>query len=99
MPTITKIDFTENVGKINPALHSSGFAPVLYPRGFYTVDEELKSLNLYSARTHDWALVNHGQRIVDTHFVFPLIHADFSRLYMRIHPIPKTTISTPRMRP
>ena len=76
MPTVIKIDFTKNVGKINPALHSSGFAPVLYPRGFYIVDEELKSLNLYSARTHDWALVNHGQRIVDTHFVFPLIHAD-----------------------
>ena len=33
-------------------------------------------MGCYATRTHDWALRNHGQRIVDTHFVFPLMHLD-----------------------
>ena len=38
--------------------------------------ELLAPLNLWGARTHDWALINAGQRICDTHFVFPLFHLD-----------------------
>lgn len=78
IPTVAEFDFTEKTGKLNRALHSSGFAPVLYPRDFCDLDEELKSLHLHSTRTHDWALINSGQRVVDTHFVFPLMHLDAS---------------------
>lgn len=35
-----------------------------------------KKMHLTEARTHDWALVNAGQRMIDTHFIFPLMHLD-----------------------
>ena len=68
--------FTNVVGEVNPKIHSSGWGPRIYPRAIRRDEPDLKPLNLYAARTHDWALVNQGQRVVDTHFIFPLMHLD-----------------------
>jgi hypothetical protein len=69
-------DFTQVVGKVRPALHSASFGGQL--TGSYSAKAQkiLEPLHLYAARTHDWALVNAGQRICDTHFVFPLQNKD-----------------------
>ena len=69
-------DFTNEVGRLNPKLHSAHYAPPFYRRSFINIDSDLKALNLYASRTHDWALFNGGSRIVDTHFVFPLLKRD-----------------------
>ena len=76
-PCSVKVDFTADGGRLERALHSSGFAPALSPRPRPGTDEaELKPFGFFAARTHDWALVNAGQRVVDTHFIFPLMHLD-----------------------
>ena len=36
----------------------------------------LKPLRLQAFRTHDAPLVNNGQRIIDTQYMFPLMHLD-----------------------
>jgi len=72
------VAFTNVVGVMNPKLHSAGWGPRIVPRGFRQDEAELQPLGLYAARTHDWALINPGQRVVDTHFVFPLMHLDAS---------------------
>ena len=69
-------DFAKTTGKINPWLHCSGLAPRLYPRAIHNDDDDIRALNLTATRTHDWALINNGQRIVDTHFIFPLPKLD-----------------------
>jgi len=69
-------DFGEKVREIRPALHSSGWAPRLYPRRINNDDAVIKSMRFTYTRTHDWALVNSGQRIVDTCRIFPLSHLD-----------------------
>ena len=75
--TITaKADFTKATGKIRPALHSSGWAPRSYPRSIQNDDGAVKALNMTYARTHDWALVNSGQRVIDYQYIFPLIDKD-----------------------
>lgn len=71
-----KIDVSKTVGGINPRLHSSGWAPRVFMRNICIEDDALARLNLYATRTHDWALWNPGCRIVDTHFIFPLMHLD-----------------------
>ena len=70
------VDFSKRVGRINPLLHSSGCAPRLYPRAIRHDDADILAMGFHATRTHDWALWNEGQRIVDTHFVFPLMHLD-----------------------
>ena len=70
------VDFAKDGGKIRPALHSSGWAPRSYPRAIQNDDDAVKSMNLTYARTHDWALVNDGQRVVDYQYVFPLFDKD-----------------------
>ena len=70
------VDFSKPTGKIRPELHSSGCAPRLYPRAIRNDDADIKAMGCYATRTHDWALWNSGQRIVDTHFIFPLMHLD-----------------------
>ena len=70
------VDFSKKTGKIRPELHSSGCAPRLYPRAIRNDDADIKAMGCYATRTHDWALWNNGQRIVDTHFIFPLMHLD-----------------------
>ena len=69
-------DFSTIKGQLNPAQHGSNSAPPYALRWMFNIDEELKSLNFMYARTHDWALWNQGQRLIDTHFIFPLMHLD-----------------------
>lgn len=70
------VDFSRPSGKIRPELHSSGCAPRLYPRAIRHDDADIRAMGCHATRTHDWALWNSGQRIVDTHFIFPLMHLD-----------------------
>lgn len=70
------VDFTKKTGKMNHAVHSSGWAPRSYPRSIQNDDAALKALNLKYARTHDWPLVNSGQRVVDYQYIFPLFNKD-----------------------
>ncbi len=70
------VDFTKETGKLNPALHSSGWTPRAYPRSISDDDEAVRSMNLTYARTHDWALFNPGQRVVDYQYIFPLMNKD-----------------------
>ena len=69
-------DFSQKARDIRPALHSSGWSPRLYPRKLVNDDAAIKALRMTYTRTHDWALVNSGQRVVDTCRVFPLMHLD-----------------------
>ncbi len=67
-------DFSVEKRPFRRALHSSGFAPRIYSAG--DTFNQVKSLKFDYTRTHDWALVNDGQRIIDSHFIFPLMHLD-----------------------
>ena len=67
-------DFTSETGPVRRALHSSGFAPKSTSGG--NLAEQVKELNFEYTRTHDHALINSGQRIIDTHFIFPMMHLD-----------------------
>ena len=71
-------DFTRKAGKLNPDLHSSGWAPRSSTRAIQNDDEAVKAMNLSYARTHDWALINEGQRVVDYQYIFPLFDKDAS---------------------
>ncbi|MCQ2389659.1 MAG: hypothetical protein MJ138_08095, partial [Kiritimatiellae bacterium] len=70
------VDFTRETGALRPALHSSGIAPRSYPRAIQDDDAAVKSMGFAYARTHDWALVNSGQRVVDYQYLFPLFDKD-----------------------
>ena len=70
------VDFTASAGTIKPALHSSGWAPRSYPRFIQNDDAAVKAMKLAYARTHDWPLVNSGQRVVDYQYIFPLFDKD-----------------------
>lgn len=70
------VDFAKPTGTVNPLLHSSGCAPRLYPRAIRHDDADIRAMGFAATRTHDWALWNNGQRIIDTHFIFPLMHLD-----------------------
>ncbi len=70
------VDFTAEVGQVRPSLHSSGLGGQLTGGASGKESELLTPLGLWGARTHDWALTNPGQRICDTHFVFPLLDKD-----------------------
>ena len=74
--TAAKVDFNRITGKLRPEQHGSNSCPPLYPRGLLNFDAEFKKMNFWGSRTHDWALWNNGQRMIDTHFVFPLMHLD-----------------------
>ena len=72
----TSVDFTKETGALRPALHSSGWTPRSSPRAIQNDDDTVKSMNFTYARTHDWALVNSGQRVVDYQYIFPLFDKD-----------------------
>ena len=72
----TSVDFTKETGALKPALHSSGWTPRSSPRAIQNDDAAVKSMNFTYARTHDWALVNSGQRVVDYQNIFPLFDKD-----------------------
>ena len=69
-------DFSQITGVFNKAQHSTNSAPNLSNRGIRDFTENFKRMNFEYSRTHDWALWNAGQRVIDTHFVFPLMHLD-----------------------
>ena len=69
-------DFTKSVRALRPALHSSGWTPRSYPRSIQNDDDAVRSMNFTYARTHDWALVNSGQRVIDYQYIFPLFDKD-----------------------
>ena len=71
------VDFAKVVGKVRPALHSSGFGPTICsrkPQG----EADIRAMGFEYARTHDWALLNSNERVCDVHHIFPLMHLDAS---------------------
>ncbi len=72
----TVIDFGTSKGTLRHRLHSSGFMPNISRQGIRDFSDAFEKLHFLEARTHDQALANPGQRVVDTHFVFPRINAD-----------------------
>jgi len=74
--TDTRADFAVETGRMRPRLHSASWAPRCSARGLQNDDADLKALHLHAYRTHDAPLICTGQRLVDTHFVFPLLHLD-----------------------
>lgn len=71
-----KADFNQSNGTFNKAQHSSNVGVNLSNRGIFDFTDDFKKMNFSYARTHDWALWNTGQRMIDTHFIFPLMHLD-----------------------
>lgn len=69
------VDFNVETGPIRRELHSSGYGPKIDSCKQGMIDE-IKSMGFSMARTHDWALINPGQRVCDWHFIFPLERLD-----------------------
>ena len=74
--TAASADFTDVVGKVNPGLHNSNSAPDIHNRSLWKNDDAFRRMNFGMSRTHDWALWMCGQRLVDTHFIFPMMKLD-----------------------
>ena len=72
-PTLSA-DFAVEKGPVRRELHSSGYAPMV--EDVADTSRDVKALNFHSVRTHDLARINDGQRVVDAHFIFPLMHLD-----------------------
>ena len=70
------VDFGEKYGKVNPMIHCASWCSRFANSNCAKDGEELRKLNLQAYRTHDAPLVHEGQRIIDTHFIFPLMHLD-----------------------
>lgn len=68
------VDFTKVIGKINREQHGSNSTIPISGGGSFGID--YKDMGFTFSRTHDWALWVPGQRIIDTHFIFPLMHLD-----------------------
>ena len=69
------VNFDEEVGKVRPELHSSGFGATISSCPVEKIND-IKAMGFYAARTHDWALVNSNQRVLDWHHIFPLADKD-----------------------
>ena len=68
-------DFSHEIGKIRPEIHSSGFGPTICSQTAQDL-ADVKSMGFKYARTHDWALINANQRVCDYFQIFPLMHLD-----------------------
>ncbi len=68
-------DFGQDVCKMRPEIHSSGFGPTICSLTQQALDD-VKSMGFMYARTHDWALTNPNQRVCDYFHIFPLMHLD-----------------------
>ena len=68
-------DFSTETGKIRPELHSSGFGPTICSQTAQDL-ADVKAMGFAFARTHDWALINPNERVVDYFHIFPLMHLD-----------------------
>lgn len=69
-------DFGYITGGFNRNLHSSNSTPNLSNRGIWDFTPDFTRMNFAFARTNDWSHWNNGQRMVDTYFIFPLMHLD-----------------------
>ncbi len=69
-------DFTKSAGVLKKRIHGSNAAPNLASRGYIDFAENYKKMHFTQSRTHDWPLWNPGQRMIDTHFIFPLMKLD-----------------------
>ncbi|MCI7643196.1 MAG: hypothetical protein MST10_02410 [Lentisphaeria bacterium] len=74
--TAAQINFNQITGKLHHAQHGCNSCPSLYAHSLVDFTPEFRKMNFYATRTHDWALWNSGQRMIDTHFVFPLLKLD-----------------------
>ena len=72
------VDFTHTAGGVRPLLHASGFGPLICSCPQSVIDDVM-SMNLAAARTHDWALINPGERVCDYYHVFPLMNLDATK--------------------
>ena len=72
------VDFDAKCGEVNPRLHSAHLCSRFAVSAKDACDDsaQLSKLNLYAWRSHDAPLVAAGQRVVDTHYIFPLLHLD-----------------------
>ncbi len=70
------VDFSVANGRLRRRLHSSGFMPNISMQNINDFREPFSEMHFLEARTHDQALVNPGQRVVDTHFIFPNMKDD-----------------------
>lgn len=71
-----KADFGTKNGMIRKRLHGSNYMPNISSQNVTDFNSDFTKLHLTEARTHDQALNNPGQRVVDTVFVFPREDAD-----------------------
>ena len=74
--TAVKVNYNKVTGKLKHAQHGSNSCPCLSSHSLIDFSEEFKKMNFWGTRTHDWALWNSGQRMIDTHFIFPLMKMD-----------------------
>ena len=70
-----RVDFSKDIGKLRPELHSSGFGAPVCSCPEWRLDD-IRAMNFKAARTHDWALINAGQRVCDYFNIFPLVRLD-----------------------
>lgn len=70
------INFGNPKGQLRHRLHSSNFMPNVSLQHVRDFTGEFAKMHFHEARTHDQALANPGQRVVDTHFVFPHMRND-----------------------
>ena len=68
-------DFDKAIGKVRRELHSSGFGPQICSCPPQAI-ADIRSMGFKSSRTHDWALINPGQRVCDYYHIFPLMNKD-----------------------
>ena len=72
---VLSVNFNAEIGRVRPELHSSGFGPTVASQTARDMDD-LRAMGFSFARTHDWALVDGGQRVCDWHHIFPLPKLD-----------------------
>lgn len=70
------VDFGRDIGRMRPELHCSGFGPQSAGGSREWDIEGIKSMGFKASRTHDWGLINPGQRVCDYYNIFPLMHLD-----------------------
>lgn len=75
------VDFAAPAGTLRPELHAAHWRSryATAPQKQAWDAQNLAKLHLSAWRSHDAALVSGGQRVVDTHFVFPLLRLDPSK--------------------
>jgi len=78
LAVVVTADFSKEIGKVRPELHSSGFGPQICSCPKENVDD-IRAMGFKASRTHDWALINPAERVCDYYHVFPLKGADATK--------------------